>query len=164
MLTLLPKGAQTKYFNFIDWWFFPFATDGASWDTKIFTNVWKNTKRGNGIHRGLGETDWWKDPEVQNHCPFNVQYQQTLPFHRLDPLTVTTGIFNTWKGAMESSDLQRISPSNPCDFVDHFVYPLGFLSAAARHQRWKSQRSKIHRLAHRFFTPRFSLWFSFPKP
>jgi len=33
--------------------------------------------------------------KISLHCPFNVQYQQTLPFRRLDPLTVTTGIFNT---------------------------------------------------------------------
>ncbi len=65
--------------NFSDWKFFPCATSvndigSAPWAVNFFENfLKKNQNSSNGILRGLGETDSWKNlkSKILWHCPFN---------------------------------------------------------------------------------------------
>ncbi len=80
MLTLLPKGVQTKKLKLFDWRFFPFATglndtSSASWAAKISAKFLKIRNVPNGLLRALGETDSWKNLKstISWQCPFKFQ-------------------------------------------------------------------------------------------
>ncbi len=65
MLTLLPKGAQTKLLKFFCLKIFPFAT--LNLEPRIPPRILEKIRNGrNGILKCLGESDSWKKPEVEN--------------------------------------------------------------------------------------------------
>ncbi len=71
MLALQPIGVQIKQLKLFWLKIFPFATcvndTGGALDLRIspqiLEKIWNDT---NGILKGLGETDSWKKPEVEN--------------------------------------------------------------------------------------------------
>jgi hypothetical protein len=72
MLTLLPKGAQTKLLKIFCLKIFPFATGVddtgvVHLEPRISSRIFEKIRNGrNGILRCLGETDSWKKPKVEN--------------------------------------------------------------------------------------------------
>jgi hypothetical protein len=69
MLTLLSKGAPAKLLNFSDFFHLPpvSTTPVVNLELQISPGIFKKIRNGpNGVLRGLGETDSWKKPEVEN--------------------------------------------------------------------------------------------------
>jgi hypothetical protein len=66
MLTLLPKGVQTKLLKYFCLKVFPFAT-AATLELRISPRIFEKIRNGpNGLIRSLGETDSRKKPEAKN--------------------------------------------------------------------------------------------------
>ncbi len=73
-LTLLPKGVKKKYLKLFWWKIFPFATGVLHLELVISPRIFERIRNGcNGILRGLGEADSWKNlkSKISWHCPFH---------------------------------------------------------------------------------------------
>ncbi len=98
MLTLQPKGVQTKYLKLFFWKIGRFANSvnyisGTPWTANISANLKKKLKRPNGIHGGSEETDSRKNQKTKIlwHCLFNKRII-TLSSYRGGMLSVICGL------------------------------------------------------------------------